>query len=157
MRALKHSVLSFLALFTFLAAQKISKLILKIREKTGGSNKSKKKWPWRFKVFNSQVQLFFKTSSPGLLKSVTNPKSSDLTKEELKNQCYHDKDCMHHRTTILFLKGKINYVLIDFHLKTFISIYSQRKENWLHTWYKYQICWISTNLATESPPDSHST
>ena len=42
-RALKHSVLSFLALFTFLAAQKISKLILKIREKTGGLHKSKKK------------------------------------------------------------------------------------------------------------------
>ena len=129
--------------------QKISKLGLKIREKTRGLNKSRKKWSWRFNVFNSQVQLFFKNSSPGLFKSVTNPKSSGLTKKELKKQCYHDKDSKHHRTPISFLKGKINYRLIS------ISIYLftlQRKSTWCMIWISDL---LNIDQSRESPPDSH--
>ena len=127
-RTLKHSVLSFLALLTFLTTQLNFEQNFQSWSWKFVKRKSQKKWSWRFHVFNSLVQLFFKTSSPGLFKSVTNPKSSGLTKKELKKQCYHDKDSKHHRTPISFLKGKI-----DFHLKTFISIYLftlQRKLTW---------------------------
>ena len=87
----------------------ISKLI---REKTGGLNRSQKKWSWRFNVFNSQVQPF-KTSSPGQFQSVTNPKRFYKERTQKNSAKYHDKDCMHHRTPISFLRGKVNYWLIS--------------------------------------------
>ena len=61
-----------------------------------------------------KIQRFQLTSSTlqdksRLVQVSYRPKNSGLTKKELKKQCYHDKDCMHHRTPISFLKGKINY------------------------------------------------